>query len=110
MSRDKEWFELPRFGNSFADAWLFEQDFFDLARIDVETARNDQIRTTSAQCDVTLHRTFAQIARAKPDAIGLCVESLRRRIRPPPITCAYIRATHIKLTDFVISDRLACGI
>src|SRR5215470_3594659 len=85
--------------NGFAHAGLFKQHLFDLARVDVEAARDDQIGPAATQRDVAVCRAFGQIARAKPFPVNAGDCRLSRRVGPPPITREYIRPAYVNFAD-----------
>lgn len=50
----------------FAHTGLFEQELFDLARVDIETAGDDEVTLVAAQCVVAVGGAGGQIAGVEP--------------------------------------------
>ena len=81
-----------------AHAGLLEQQFLDLARIDVESAGDDQVAAPAFERDVAVGGALADVAGAEPAVHGTGrrgrVESGCGRVRPAPVAGADVRAAH----------------
>src|ERR1700730_2578028 len=80
---------------------LFAEKFFDLAWIDIESARDDQVASPPNQCMVTVRRPDREVARAEPT---VC-ERFTRGLCLVPIAGENIRPTQVDLARFSIPDR-----
>src|SRR5258706_2303603 len=78
----------------FVDAGLFEQELFDLAGIDVEPARDDEVGLAAEERDVAIRRLGGEIAGAEPGA----VEGRLRGRFVAPVAGKESRALYLKLT------------
>src|SRR5262245_55045713 len=86
-----------------ADPWILEQQLFDLARIDVEAATDDEITPTTAERVVAVGCADAEVAGLEPTVL----ERGGRRLRAPPISREKVRRANLYFADFVVGEYLA---
>src|ERR1035437_9409582 len=84
----------------FAHTRILEQQLFDLARIDVESAADDEITAPAAQRVVAVMRAHAEIAGAKPAV----VKRRCRRVGPSPVLGEQMWRPNLDLADAVVAE------
>ena len=87
----------------FGDLRLFHEELFDLARIDVEAARDNQVAAAAAQGVVAVGRSLRDVAGLEP-AID---ERGARGIVTPPVSGEHVRTFQIQLAGFAVGHFLA---
>src|SRR5437667_10081212 len=83
---------------------MHHQHIFHFTGIDIVTAANDQLSSTSSNGDISITTTPAKVPRSEP---AIRAERLVSSIRPPPIPRKHVWPTHFDFANLARGQELS---